>query len=278
MVTHLSKLSDYFINDAFAAAHRAQPSITGFTEVLPNLSGRVMEREISMLEKAMKNKDRPSIAVLGGIKVFDSLQVMRNMLINNIVDTVLTTGVVANIFLLARGVKLGAPNIGFLERELGGYDELCHQARNLDSEYSDKIRVPSDVVVNQNGNRIGVLVEDLPSDFQIFDIGLDTAVDYRREILDAKNLILNGPAGVFEIEEFAVGTKIIFNAVAESKGFSVIGGGETVAAARNLNLAGNINHVSTGGGACLHFLSGKSMPGIESLKRSKKLYEEGHFK
>jgi phosphoglycerate kinase len=278
MVNHLSNLSDYFINDAFAAAHRAQPSITGFTEVLPNMSGRVMEREISMLEKAMKNKDRPSIAVLGGIKVFDSLQVMRNMLINNIVDTVLTTGVVANIFLLARGVKLGAPNIEFLERELGGYDELCQQARSLESKYGKKIRVPSDVVVNHKGKRKRVLVEELPSDFQIFDIGLDAAVDYRREILDAKNLILNGPAGVFEIEEFAVGTTIIFNAIAESKGFSVIGGGETVAAARNLNLGGKINHMSTGGGACLHFLSGKSMPGIESLKRSKKLYEEGHFK
>jgi phosphoglycerate kinase len=277
MVKHLSKFSDYFINDAFAAAHRAQPSITGFTEVLPNLSGKIMEREIIMLEKAMKNKKRPSIAVLGGIKVFDTLQVMRNMLENNIVDMVLTTGVVANIFLLARGVELGAPNIDFLERELGGYDELCHQARSLDSEYAEKIRVPSDVVVNQDGKRKGVLVRELPTDLQIFDIGLDTAVTYRKEILDGKNLILNGPAGVFEIEEFAVGTRIIYNAIAESEGFSVIGGGETVAAARNLNLAGKIDHMSTGGGACIHYLSGKSMPAIEALKRSKKLYDEGHF-
>jgi phosphoglycerate kinase len=103
-------------------------------------------------------------------------------------------------------------------------------------------------------------------------------VEYRKQILAAKNLILNGPAGVFEIEEFAVGTTIIYNAIAESEGFSVIGGGETVAAARNLNLEKKINHISTGGGACLSFLSGKTMPAIDALIRSKILYEEGHFK
>lgn len=277
MVNDLFGLADYFINDAFAAAHRAQPSITGFTEVLPNISGRVMEKEIIMLEKAMKNKKRPSIAVLGGIKVFDTLEVMRHMLVNDIVDSVLTTGVVANIFLLSRGSKLGSPNIGFLERELGGYKELCEQARYLDSKYKGTIQVPTDLVINLEGKRKRILVEELPTDRQIFDIGLDTAVEYRKQILDAKNLILNGPAGVFEIEEFAVGTTIIYNAIAESEGFSVIGGGETVAAARNLNLEGKINHISTGGGACLHFLSGKTMPAIDSLKRSKKLFQEGQY-
>jgi phosphoglycerate kinase len=278
MVTHLAKLSDFFINDAFAAAHRAQPSLTGFTEVLPNLSGRVMEREIAMLERAMKNTERPSVAVLGGIKVFDTIQVMRHMLRHDIVDKVLTTGVVANIFLMARDIKLGPMNIDFLERELGGYKELCQQARDLDSNFRKKILVPTDVVVNDEGKRKRVLVADLPAELQIFDIGLDTAVNYRKEILDAKNLILNGPAGVFEIEEFGVGTTIIYNSIADSSGFSVIGGGETVAAARNLDLEKKIDHMSTGGGACLHFLSGKSMPAIDALVRSKKLYEEGHFK
>jgi phosphoglycerate kinase len=278
MVTHLAKLSDYFINDAFAAAHRAQPSLTGFTEVLPNLSGRVMEREVKMLERAMKNTQRPSVAVLGGIKVFDTIQVMRHMLINDIVDKVLTTGVVANIFLMARGIKLGPMNIDFLERELGGYKELCQQAQELDQKFKDKINVPTDVVVNDGGKRKRVLVADLPAELQIFDIGLDTAIEYRKEILNANNLILNGPAGVFEIEDFAVGTSIIYNSIAESEGFSVIGGGETVAAARNLNLGTKIDHMSTGGGACLHFLSGKAMPAIDALVRSKKLYDEGHFK
>jgi phosphoglycerate kinase len=278
MVTHLAKLSDLFINDAFATAHRAQPSLTGFTEVLPNLSGRVMEREVKMLERAMKNTQRPSVAVLGGIKVFDTIQVMRHMLINDVVDNVLTTGVVANIFLLARGIKLGPMNIDFFERELGGYKELCQQAQELDSKYRDLIRVPTDVVLNDNGKRKRILVENLPAELQIFDIGLDTAVNYRKEILNAKNLILNGPAGVFEIEEFGVGTTIIYNSIAESQGFSVIGGGETVAAARNLNLGSKIDHISTGGGACLHFLSGKPMPAIDALVRSKKLYDEGHFK
>ncbi|ODS37718.1 MAG: phosphoglycerate kinase [Candidatus Altiarchaeales archaeon WOR_SM1_79] len=278
MVSHLSKYADYFVNDAFAAAHRSQPSLTGFTEVLPSLAGRVMEKEITMLKKAMHNKERPSIAVLGGVKVFDSLEVMQNMLGNNVVDKVLTTGVVANIFLLAKGYDLGEPNITFLEKEVGEYEELTEQAKRLDSEFGGRIVVPTDLVLNDNGQRKAILVDGLPASLQIFDIGLDTAVEYRKQILEAKNIILNGPAGVFEIEEFAVGTKIIYNAIAESKGFSVIGGGETVAAARNLKLENKVNHISTGGGACINFLAGKSMPAIDALKRSKSLYEEGHYK
>ncbi|UCF08258.1 MAG: phosphoglycerate kinase [Thermoplasmata archaeon] len=278
MVSHLAKYGDFFINDAFAAAHRAQPSLTGFTEVLPCLAGRVMEKEINMLEEAIYNTKRPSIAVLGGIKVFDTLEVMRNMLSNNVVDKVLTTGVVANIFLMAREYDLGEPNRSFLERELGGYIELMETAMGLDRDYEGRIEVPTDLVLNDNGNRKAVLLEELPAELRIFDIGLDTAVNYRKQILEAQNIILNGPAGVFEIEEFAVGTTIIYNAIAESAGFSVIGGGETVAAARNLHLEGKVNHISTGGGACINFLAGKSMPAIDALKHSKRLYEEGHYK
>jgi phosphoglycerate kinase len=278
MVSHLAERADYFINDAFAAAHRAQPSLTGFTEVLPSLAGRVMEREIEMLEKAMHNKERPSIAILGGIKVFDTLEIMRNMLKNSVVDKVLTTGVVANIFLLARNFDLGEPNISFLEREVGEYEELTEQAKSLDNEFEGKITVPTDLVVNDDGKRKAILLDDLPAKLRIFDIGLDTAVEYRKQILEAKNIILNGPAGVFEIEEFAVGTTIIYNAIAESKGFSVIGGGETVAAARNLNLERKVDHISSGGGACISFLAGKTMPAIDALKYSKKLYDEGHYR
>lgn len=278
IVSHLAERADYFINDAFAAAHRAQPSLIGFTEVLPSLAGRVMEKEIKMLEKAMHNKKRPSVAVLGGIKVFDTLEVMRNMLRNNVVDKVLTTGIVANIFLLAEGHDLGELNISFLEREVGEYEELTEQAKGLYSEFSSKINVPTDLVLNDKGKRKAIRLEDLPAKLRIFDIGLDTAIEYRKQILEAKNIILNGPAGVFEIEEFAVGTTIIYNAIADSKGFSVIGGGETVAAARNLNLEGKVDHISIGGGACISFLAGKNMPVIDALKRSKKLYEEGHYR
>ncbi len=278
MVSHLAKRANYFIGDAFAAAHRAQPSLVGFTEVLPCLAGRVMEKEITMLEKALTNKERPSIAILGGIKVFDSLEVMRNMLQNNIVDKVLTAGVVANIVLMARGHDLGEPTRTFLERELGGYIELMEIAIGLDKDFKGKIQVPTDLVLNDDGKRRAILLDDLPPKLQIFDIGLDTAVEYRKQILEAKNIMLNGPAGVFEIEDFAVGTKIIFNAIAQSQGFSVIGGGETVVAARNLKLGGKVNHISTGGGACISFLAGKTMPVIEALKRSKRLYEEGHYR
>ncbi len=278
MVSNLANLSNYYINDAFAAAHRAQPSLTGFTEVLPCIAGRLMEKEITMLQTAMHSKERPTIAILGGIKVFDTLEVMNNMLKNNMVDKILTTGVVANIFLLARGHNLGEPNISFLQKEVGNYDELTEQAKALDTEFGNKIDTPSDLVLNDNGNRKGISIKELPTKLLINDIGLDTAVDYRKQILGAKNIILNGPAGVFEIEEFAVGTTIIYNAIAESEGFSVIGGGETVAAARNLNLEDRVNHISTGGGACISFLAGQSMPAIDALKYSKELYDKGHYK
>lgn len=278
MIYHLARHADYYINDAFAAAHRAQPTLTGFTEVLPCLAGRVMEREITMLKKAMSSKERPSIAVLGGLKVFDTLKVMSNMLKNDIIDSVLTTGIVANIFLLARDFDLGEPNISFLEKEVGEYHELTEEAKRLDNEFGDKIDIPTDLVLNNKGERKGIQLKELPAKQRIFDIGLDTAVNYRKRILEAKNIILNGPAGVFEIEEFSVGTTIIYNAIAESQGFSVIGGGETVAAARNLNLERKVNHISTGGGACISFLSGQNMPAIEALKHSKKLHIKGHYK
>lgn len=277
IVSHLAGLGDYFVNDAFAAAHRNQPTLVGFTEVLPSLAGRVMENEIKMLDKVIHNVSRPSIAVLGGVKVYDTLQVMSNLLRNNIVDKVLTSGLVANIFLLAQNHDLDEPNTSFLERELGNYNELTEYAIKLLEDYHGRIEVPTDLVVNDEGKRRAISVKDLPAKKQIFDIGLDTAVRYRMEILKAGNIIMNGPAGVFELEEFAVGTTILFNAIAESKGFSVIGGGESVAAARNLNLEGKVGHISTGGGACISFLAGKTMPAIEALCLSKKLYEEGYY-
>ena len=270
IVKRLAPLADFFVNDAFAAAHRSQPSIVGFAEVLPTLAGRVMERELNAMDKILSEKEKPGIAILGGMKADDSIDAISNLLGKKILDKVLTTGVVANIFILAQGHELGIPNIKFLEREVEDYIELSERAKDLLGKYKNRIAVPTDVVLNYGGKRRGIPVSSLPADKPIVDIGLDTVVRYINEIKKAKVIVLNGPAGVSEIEEFAFGTIQLFNAIARSDSFSVMGGGHTIAIAKKLHLEGKIDHISTGGGALINFLIGKKMPAIEMLKRSKR--------
>lgn len=270
IVKKLAPLADFFVNDAFSAAHRSQPSLVGFAEVLPALAGRVMESELNAMDKILGEKEKPRIAILGGMKVDDSIDAISNLLGKKLIDKVLTTGVVANIFILAQGYELGTANIEFLEREVEGYIELSKKAKALLGEYKNRIAVPTDVVLNYGGKRRGISVSNLPVDKPIVDIGLDTIVRYIDEIKKAKIIVLNGPAGVSEIEEFAFGTIQLFNAVARSNSFSVIGGGHTIAIAKKLHLEDKINHMSTGGGALINFLVGKKMPAIDMLKRSKR--------
>ena len=269
MVRTLAPLAQYFVLDAFATAHRAQPSLCGFAEVLPALAGRVMEREVTMVSRAMESQERPKLAVFGGIKADDSTAVTRNMLANGIVDKVLTTGGVANLFLAAKGIDLGAPTTEFMQREVEGYDAFLKQSKELLAKFPGRIEVPIDVAVNDGGTRRNLHLSELPSGHQVYDIGLDTIVHYQNEIDLARTIILNGPAGVFELEEFSLGTREIFTAVANSGAFKVVGGGHTVAVIEQLGLERKIDHLSTGGGALIHFLAGKELPLITALKRSK---------
>jgi len=269
MVRRLAPLADYFVLDAFAAAHRAQPSLVGFCEVLPTLAGRVMEKELTMLTQAMESADRPKIAIFGGVKADDSIAITKHMLERGVVDRVLTTGGVANMFLHASGVDPGPPTTSFMRKEVEGYDEFLGSCKELLARFPDRILMPTDVVLNDNGRRRPVLVRELPSDLPVHDVGLDTIAHYSDEIHRAKTVILNGPAGVFEIEEFSVGTRELFRAVAEAVAFSVVGGGHTVAAMEQFGLVGELDHVSTGGGALINFLAGKEMPLVTALRRSK---------
>lgn len=277
IVKNLVPLIDYYVNDAFAAAHRSQPSLTGFTRSVPCLAGPVMEHEINGLDKALKGGERPVIAILGGAKVDDSIKVAEHMLKANIADKILTTGVVANIFLLGQGVKLGKPSKSFIKNDLPDYKDYLKTVKRLLENYSDRIEVPVDVAVNKNGNRRGELVSNLPSEFQIADIGLDTIVKYSEIIEEANTIIVNGPAGVVELDEFSFGTFELFKAVANSRAYSVMGGGETIQIVQNLGLNNQISHISTGGGACITYLTGKPLPVIEALKISKQLYDAGEF-
>jgi phosphoglycerate kinase len=274
LVKNLAPLADYYVNDAFAAAHRSQPSLVGFTEKLPSAAGLLMEKELDALNKVLTSKERPCVAVLGGAKVNDSLEVAENMLKNKVADKILTTGVVANIVLTAKGYKLGKPSKKFLETEFKDLKELIDTSKRLIKKYNNKIETPIDLIGNNNGNRAVETLDSLPSQYPIFDVGLETVVKYSNIIKDAKIIIANGPAGVFEIEEFGFGTNEIFIAIANSKGYSVIGGGETSVVAEKLGVSEDIDHVSSGGGACINYLAGRTLPVLEALKNSKILFEK----
>lgn len=272
MVQKLAPFVDIFLNDAFAVAHRAHLSVLGFTEVLPSGAGRIMEKEIKSLNRGIKGGERPCIFVLGGAKVDDSLKVAENVLESGGADRVLLTGVVANVVLAASGVNIGKVNLDFIRAQ--GYEGQIEKAKGMLEKFKDKIGIPKDVALNDGGKRVEVPVSELPSDsIPINDIGLETIVEFTKEIEEAKTVVLNGPAGVSEITDFSLGTHEIIKAAVKSE-FSIIGGGHISAEVAHLGLAHRFSHISTGGGACIDYLAGEKLPGVESLKTAAARYNE----
>ena len=271
MVKTLAPHASYFVNDAFAASHRCQPSLVGFSDYMPALAGRVMQRELDFLGKAISSGPTPRIAVLGGSKAADSVSIAENFLEKG-VEQILTGGVVANIFLIASGIDIGKPSTEFIEKQIPDHEKVIELAKKLLSKYDGKIEIPSDVALNKDGKRYGTNVENLPEKYPLFDIGVDTLVRYIQIIENAGTVIANGPMGVFEDSEFATGTNEIFSAISKSKGMTVVGGGETAMAFNQMGLADGIKHISTGGGACISFMSGETMPALEAMRRSKKRF------
>lgn len=270
LVQSLAPLADFFINDAFATAHRSQTSLIGFAEVLPSLAGRVMQQELSSLYGILDNAQQPRVYVLGGIKADDSIEVMANALKTDRADYVLTTGLVANIFLVASGVDLKEYNYNFIVER--GYEDYIDVAKDLLKDYSDKIILPVDLGILENDSRVDYDVNEVP-DLPIYDIGLKTIELYKEKIYSAKTLFANGPAGVFEMKEFSKGTEDLVNALSLSDGFSIIGGGHLAAAASNMDLDGEITHISSGGGASINLISGKELPAVKALVDSAKRYK-----
>ena len=273
MVKTLAPHASYFVNDAFAASRRCQPSLVGFSEYMPALAGRVMQRELDFLGKAISSGPTPRIAVLGGSKAADSVSIAENFLEKG-VEQILTGGVVANIFLIASGIDIGKPSTEFIEKQIPDHEKVIELAKKLLSKYDGKIEIPSDVALNKDGKRYGTNVENLPEKYPLFDIGVDTLVRYIQIIENAGTVIANGPMGVFEDSEFATGTNEIFSAISKSKGMTVVGGGETAMAFNQMGLADGIKHISTGGGACISFMSGETMPALEAMRRSKKRFND----
>ncbi len=271
MVKRLTSVCDIFMNDAFSVSHRSHLSVTGFTETLPCIAGKVMEKEIDSLSRGLSCSERPCVYVLGGAKVDDSIKVTKNVLERGCADRVLVTGVVANVFLAAAGVNIGSANLSFIEKQ--GYLDQIDIARNLLSRFKKCIGLPVDVALNKNDERVEEKVSKLNTELPIHDIGIETMVNFSREISSAKTVVMNGPAGVFENETFALGTNELIKAGTRS-GFSVVGGGHIAAAAEQLGVSSKFSHVSTGGGACIDFLAGEKLPGIEALKEAAKKFRQ----
>ncbi len=265
---------DYYVNDAFSAAHRAQLSLIAFAKHRPMLAGRLMEKELKGLGRFLSMEERPKIMILGGAKIEDSIKVARNMLEKNIVDYILTGGVVANVFLKASGKDIGKENEDFLNKEYEDIENLVKIARDLMEKYGERILIPEDVIINENSRPKEVDVSSLPNygDFPIWDIGPRTIERYSEIIREAKGIGINGPMGVYEKEGFETGTRRIFEAVASSQAYSVAGGGHTINALNKFNLFNRISHVSMAGGALITYLSGGRMPVIEALEESYKRF------
>ena len=267
LVRHLSPYIDYFVNDAFAAAHRSQASLVGFTVNTPSAAGRIMEEELTVIQSALDNVEHPCVFLLGGMKPEDSIEVMENVLGNGTADSILTTGIVGNIVLWAAGIDIGQVNKDFIVGR--GYKDMVEKARELIERFGDKVKYPLDVACEIDGERVDIDIDNIPNE-AIFDIGVKTIAFYAKEIREAKYIFANGPAGVFEDPKFAIGTEDLINAMAKSTGFSLIGGGHIAAATAGLGLENQMSHLSSGGGACISMLAGKRLAAVEALKNCKK--------
>ncbi|WEU40924.1 MAG: phosphoglycerate kinase [Candidatus Odinarchaeum yellowstonii] len=269
MVRKLTPLFDLFVNDAFAAAHRAQPSLIGFTYTLPTVAGKVMEKELSALNKVF-DPERPAVFIIGGAKVDTKLEILKNILKNGKADKILLGGLLVNVFLEAKGYNIGEVN----RKAVDKFEAYIGEAKNILKEYEDKIEVPIDVAIEKNGKRYEVSCEELDKENRILDIGLDTIVKYSNTIVSSKTVVANGPLGLFEKEDFALGTREILDAMTRCKHFTVVGGGELGGYAEILGVSNKIKHLSTGGGATLALLSGEELPVIKALEESAKKFKE----
>ncbi|OGP53320.1 MAG: phosphoglycerate kinase [Deltaproteobacteria bacterium RBG_13_52_11b] len=259
----LASLCDVYVNDAFGTAHRAHASTEGMTRYVKTVAaGFLMMREVESLEKVLVSPQRPYVAILGGAKVSDKIGVIENLL--DKVSTLLIGGGMAYTFLKAQGFEVGK---SLVEEEQIGF------SRNLLKRAGAKVKflLPSDHVAAERLEaraewRI-VRNEEIPAGWICVDIGPETVRRFSEEVRSAKTIFWNGPMGVFEMEAFSRGTFAIAKAVADSSSFSVVGGGDSVAAVKQAGVAERISHISTGGGASLEFLEGKKLPGIEALRR-----------
>jgi len=254
-------MADLYVNDAFGAAHRAHASTTGVAEKLPAAAGFLLEKEIEVLGKALKNPERPFTAIIGGAKVKDKIDVIDNLL--DKVDNLIIGGGLAYTFIKAQGYEIGK---SLLE------EDKIDLAKEFMKKAEDKgvnFMLPVDTIVADDFSETAdtkiVSIDQIPADWEALDIGTQTRENYAKIISDSKLVIWNGPMGVFEMNPFAGGTKEVARALSETAGYTIIGGGDSAAAVEQFGYAEEMDHVSTGGGASLEFMEGKVLPGVNAL-------------
>jgi len=261
LAAEFAAIADIYINDAFGAAHRAHASTAGIAEKLPSAAGFLMEKEIDVLGKALDNPKRPFTAIIGGAKVKDKINVIENLL--DKVDNLIIGGGLAYTFIKAQGHEVGN---SLLE------EDKIELARGFIAKAKDKgvnFLLPVDAVVasefSETADSKIVPINEIPADWEALDIGPETRELYKQVILESQLILWNGPMGVFEMNAFAGGTREVAEALAETEGYSIIGGGDSAAAVEKFGFAEEMDHVSTGGGASLEFMEGKVLPGVAAL-------------
>ena len=258
----LAELADVFVNDAFGTAHRAHASTVGIGEYLPSLSGLLMEKELAHLGRVLEKPESPFVIIIGGAKITDKIGIIKNLLAK--VDAILIGGGMANTFLLAQGVPVG--------KSLTEPDKVEEAREILEVAAQRRVKVilPVDCVtadgLEDREHIVHCGIHEVAPEKMILDIGPETVKLFEKELRKAKSVVWNGPMGVFEVEEFSKGTEGVAKAVAYSEAFSIVGGGDTMAALNKVGLSYKISHISTGGGASLEFLEGKELPGVEIIE------------
>jgi phosphoglycerate kinase len=248
---------ELYVNDAFGAAHRAHASIVGPPARLPSAAGRLLAREVEVLGGLLESPKHPFVTVLGGAKVSDKLGVIRSLLAK--VDELLVGGGMCFTFFVALGHTVGD---SLLEAD------QVDNCKQLLAEAGDRIKLPSDVVALGPGDEVRQVGRSIPDGWKGLDIGPGTAAEFTDVIEEARTVLWNGPMGVFEDERFASGTRAVAEAVAACRGFTVVGGGDSASALARFGLAGEVDHLSTGGGASLEFLEHGDLPGLAALRKA----------
>ncbi len=270
LVRNLAPLADLFVNEAFAAAHRYSPSLVGFAEVLPTAAGRLFMEEFGALARVKEAPKHPCVYVLGGARIADAFSMMEAVLSTGAADRCLTCGLNGEVMAQARGASLGSPSERLIEEK--GLACFVEKAKELDTKYGEKIVSPMDFAIDFGGRKeIGL--GELPSDHLLVDIGRRTIDTYESVIGQAATIFVNGPAGIYEETESAEGTRRLWTAVADAHGYSVIGGGDSVAAGAKFGVLERMGYVCTSGGGMVRFLSGQELPVVSALRRAAKRQE-----
>jgi len=266
-VKTMSQYVDIFVNDAFAAAHRSQASLVGLSLKCPMAAGRLMESELSALNRVIGEPARPSVYLLGGAKVAERIPVINRVLKDGIADSILIGGLVADSFQMAKG-HMG---IRYEELDQAGKDEVEVCGEILE-KFPGKIHLPMDVAMDVKGERVEVFIGSITEERNIYDIGLNTIAQFTSILNKAGTVVAEGPLGMFERRVFDIGTKELLRGMARSRGYTVVGGGHMGGMTAMLGIRDEMSHVSTGGGAMLSMLAGETLPVVAALEKSKQRY------